>query len=90
MAKMVQFRATEKGYYGDIMHVPEGKHELFKAPDDWSASWAVRADGTVPEPVAEVSEDTLAAEALLEGESAAAAEVVAEADINEATGVEVL
>ena len=75
MPKMVQFRAIEKGYYADIIHVPEGKHEVFEAPEDWSASWAVRADGTVPEPVAEVSEETLAAEAILENESAAAAPV---------------
>jgi len=91
---MVKFRAIETGYYGDIIHVPEGKHEVFDAPEDWQASWAVRDDGTVAEAPAEVSADTLAAEAILATESEAARADVDDApaaeDINEATGVETL
>lgn len=91
---MVKFRAIETGYYGDIIHVPEGKHEVFDAPEDWKASWAVRDDGTVAEAPAEVSEDTLAAEAMLatESEAARSDDVPAETeeDINAATGVETL
>lgn len=91
---MVKFRAIETGYYGDIIHVPEGKHEVFDAPEDWKASWAVRDDGTVAEAPEEVSEDTLAAEAMLatESEAARSDDVPAntEEDINAATGVETL
>ena len=104
MSKMVQFRATAKGYYGDIIHDPENeKHVLFMAPEDFECSWAERADGEVAAAPAEVSEDTLNAESQLNAESAAAAPVVAEPDpaasddipadaedVNEATGVEVL
>ena len=99
MSELVQFRATAKGYYGDIIHDPENeRHVLFMAPEDFNCSWAVRDDGAVAAKPAAASEDTVAAEALLKAESDAAKPVVAsddipadaEKDVNEATGVETL
>lgn len=81
MPKMVQFRATAKGYYGDVIHDPDTNHHvIFDAPEDWSASWAERVDGKAPaEKVVEVSEETLAAEKILDTESEAARPDVPEA-----------
>ena len=105
MPKMVKFRATKKGYYGDVIHDPDTDHHvIFDAPEDFQCSWAERVDGKAVKPKAkpEVSEETLAAEQVLDNEAAASAEVIAETtaedddipaateDANEAAGVEVL
>ncbi len=81
MTKMVQFEAIEKGYYGDVIHDPATNHHVFfDAPEDWHATWARRVDGKVEAaPVAEVSKDTLDAEALLDTEAEAARPDVPEA-----------
>lgn len=74
---MPKFRAIEKGYYGDVIHDPATDHHvIFEAPADFKASWAVPADDdAVVEPLPEVSEDTAAAEQILETEAAVAASV---------------
>lgn len=91
---MARFRAIEKGYYGDVMHDPVTEHHVFfDAPDDFKCSWAVPVDGAEPEAVAEkeVSEDTVAAEQLLDTESAVATPDIEENDdANKAAGVETL
>lgn len=78
---MARFRATEKGYYNDVIHDPETDHHvLFDAPDDFECSWAVKVSGAEAkvalDPVAEVSQETAKAEAQLDTESEAAAPVV--------------
>lgn len=75
---MAKFRAIKKGYYGDVIHDPDTDHHvIFEAPDDFSCSWAVRADAdAVVEPVAEASAETAEAEEILDTEAAAAAPVV--------------
>lgn len=70
MTRLVEFRATEKGYYGDVMRVPGGPHATFMVPEDFSCSWAERVDGKrAPIPTARVSADTIDAEALLAHEA---------------------
>lgn len=42
---MAQFRAIEKGYYGDIIRDPDNQAtKFFDAPDNFKCSWAVKVD----------------------------------------------
>ena len=88
---MAKFRATAKGYYGDVIHDPETDHHvIFEAPDDFECSWAEKVDDDTPvQAMPKVSKDTEKAEEILDTESEAAKEVV-EPDANEAAGVETL
>jgi hypothetical protein len=43
----MQFKAIKKGYFDDSIVNPG---ESFEAPDDFSASWAVKAEAYKPEP----------------------------------------
>ena len=100
---MAKFRATAKGYYGDVIHDPETDHHVvFDAPDDWSASWAEKVDAETPvQEIKEVSVETEDAEAILNAESEAAKEDIPDAesetskedipiDVNKEAGVETL
>lgn len=100
---MARFEATAKGYYDDVIHDPDTDHHVFfDAPDDFKASWAKRVDGAEEkaDAPAKVSEETLAAEAVLDTEAEAGIPDLPEdksddvpvdtEDANEAAGVEVL
>ena len=88
---MPMFRAIKKGYYGDVIHDPDtGHHVVFEAREGFSCSWAVPVDGEAPVAEApEVSEDTEAAEAILDAESDAAREDIP-AVVEDEGGVETL
>lgn len=53
---MAKFRVKKgmKGFYKNVMHIHDGPHEVFDAPDDWcvneegkfKCSWAEPADRT--------------------------------------------
>lgn len=78
---MPMFRATKKGYYGDVIHDPDtGRHVIFEAPADFHCSWAELVDPAdeQPDPAdpTDVTVETQEAEALLDGEADAAADDV--------------
>ena len=85
---MAKFRATARGYYGDVIHDPfTDHHVIFEGPDDLQGSWIEKvSDDTPVQAITETKPETLEAEAILDTEADAAAP----ADMNEEAGVETL